>query len=283
MATSSNKPLFPLVLWDLLDHIETNAQDVAHILSWQPDGTCFRVHNQSLFETIIQKRIFIRHSNYGSFRRQLNLWGFERIKDTHCANFGAYAHPKFQKGQRELCCTMIRPRKKNAKTASPCGRERKNKHILCSKDEATKIRTNSCNDSITLQATPLSHTTQVLSTTKEPTVGSGLEVDNSIPAAGGAYSWLSNSSAKDEDILLFHPPEVLLGLHEDEPVLSGGASGASFDPLLWWSRNQPSNNNADHDDKTMLSIEPIEDFNNHASSTMISRDDASLVAYLLLE
>lgn len=104
------KAPFPVNLWNMLHHIENFEPQLARVISWQPDGLCFRVHDKKRFEESAQARFFGSQVNYTSFRRQLNLWGFKRIND-RSINHGAYFHPKFQRHGKYLCRTMVRPQK----------------------------------------------------------------------------------------------------------------------------------------------------------------------------
>ncbi|GFH55107.1 hypothetical protein CTEN210_11583 [Chaetoceros tenuissimus] len=107
------KAPFPVNLWNMLHHIENFEPQLARVISWQPDGLCFRVHDKKRFEESAQARFFGSQVNYTSFRRQLNLWGFKRIND-RSINHGAYFHPKFQRHGKYLCRTMVRPQKSKA-------------------------------------------------------------------------------------------------------------------------------------------------------------------------
>ncbi|GFH56905.1 hypothetical protein CTEN210_13381 [Chaetoceros tenuissimus] len=109
---------FPQRLFDLLekaDDVREEPENLSSIISWSPNGKYFRVHNRKDFEDLIQKNHF-NQSKYASFRRQLNLWGFERIpdqeKDDHSERSlvygGCYLHPLFQRHDRSLCCSMSR-------------------------------------------------------------------------------------------------------------------------------------------------------------------------------
>ncbi|GFH54133.1 hypothetical protein CTEN210_10609 [Chaetoceros tenuissimus] len=103
------KKPFPVKLWELLDHIDNHEPEIAHIISWQSDGRCFRVHDKKMFETKVQSNYFDQ-SNYTSFRRQLNLWGFKRVSQRG-VNCGAYFHPLCRRGEPYLCRMMRRPEK----------------------------------------------------------------------------------------------------------------------------------------------------------------------------
>lgn len=103
------KKPFPVKLWELLDHIDNHEPEIAHIISWQSDGRSFRVHDKKLFETKVQSNYFDQ-SNYTSFRRQLNLWGFKRVSQRG-VNCGAYFHPLCRRGEPYVCRLMRRPEK----------------------------------------------------------------------------------------------------------------------------------------------------------------------------
>ena len=116
------KAPFPVKLMDLLNIVDDHPFDydntsLRSIISWQPDGKCFRVHDKVLFERHVQQRYF-EQTNYTSFRRQLNLWGFKRIAGPKTGpNFGAYYHPQFTRDDKYSCRLMRRPsaRIKNSK------------------------------------------------------------------------------------------------------------------------------------------------------------------------
>ena len=108
------KAPFPVKLMDLLNIVDDHPFDydgtsLRSIISWQPDGKCFRVHDKVLFERHVQHRYF-EQTNYTSFRRQLNLWGFKRIAGPKTGpNFGAYYHPQFLRDDKYSCRLMRRP------------------------------------------------------------------------------------------------------------------------------------------------------------------------------
>jgi len=63
----------------LLQYIDLHGSDLAHIVSWQPHGRCFRVHDPKGFEKLVLPRFFEKMTRYASFLRQLKLWGFRRL------------------------------------------------------------------------------------------------------------------------------------------------------------------------------------------------------------
>ena len=136
------KAPFPVKLMDLLNIVDDHPFDydgtsLRSIISWQPDGKCFRVHDKVLFERHVQHRYF-EQTNYTSYRRQLNLWGFKRIAGPKTGpNFGAYYHPQFTRDDKYSCRLMRRPpasiknskkkTKKSTTTAASVSRNNKKK------------------------------------------------------------------------------------------------------------------------------------------------------------
>jgi hypothetical protein len=88
---------FPQRLHELLDQIE--ADGFAHIISWQPHGRCFVVHEPKVFVDSVMPTYF-NQSKFASFQRQLNLYGFIRL--TKGADKGGYYHELFLRGKVSL-------------------------------------------------------------------------------------------------------------------------------------------------------------------------------------
>jgi hypothetical protein len=74
------------------------------IVSWQPHGRAFKVHNETEFVDKIMPRYF--KAKIGSFRRWLRAWGFCRM--TEGRDRGAWYHRYFVRGVTELCKNMTR-------------------------------------------------------------------------------------------------------------------------------------------------------------------------------
>jgi hypothetical protein len=94
---------FPGKLYRLMAHAEM-VRDT-HIVSFTSDGRSFKIHDPDAFMKDVSPNYF-HQSQYLSFVRQLNLYGFERI--LLGPNFGAYAHPSFLRGRPELLCNIKR-------------------------------------------------------------------------------------------------------------------------------------------------------------------------------
>mmetsp|Transcript_31318 Transcript_31318/g.38270 ORF Transcript_31318/g.38270 Transcript_31318/m.38270 type:complete len:199 (+) Transcript_31318:90-686(+) len=79
---------FPEKLYAMLTHLEENGLE--SIASWNLDGQAFTINNvQSFMKQIIP--IYFNQTRFRSFDRQLNKYGFTRIKSqknhTYCHNF----------------------------------------------------------------------------------------------------------------------------------------------------------------------------------------------------
>lgn len=72
-------------------------------------GTPFRVHEPGIFEKVIMPRFF-RQTKFKSFRRQINLWSFERIRSG--PNKGGYQCDYFVRSNPSLCARMRRSKAK---------------------------------------------------------------------------------------------------------------------------------------------------------------------------
>lgn len=94
---------FPIQLHAMLENIER--EGYGHVISWQPHGRCFVIHNKKEFISHVMP-VFMRQSKFPSFRRQLNLYGFQRI--TAGPDRGGYYHELFLRGKPFLAHHMQR-------------------------------------------------------------------------------------------------------------------------------------------------------------------------------
>lgn len=81
-----------------------------NIASWSHDGQSFVVKNTETFATKVLP-LYFKHSNFSSFARQLNFYGFRKLRtdpiltsdvDPQTANHVRFYHEKFQKDKPEL-------------------------------------------------------------------------------------------------------------------------------------------------------------------------------------
>jgi hypothetical protein len=94
---------FPEKLHRMLCEVEMNGQ--GNIVSFFLHGRAFSVNNRERFVTeILPKYLGLNH--FSSFQRQLNLYGFVRIRSG--PDKGGYYHELFLKGRPLLCSYMRR-------------------------------------------------------------------------------------------------------------------------------------------------------------------------------
>lgn len=95
---------------------ELERDGLNHVVSWQPHGRCFLVHNQEQFVKEFLP-LWFRQSRYASFQRQLNLYGFKRISAGR--DKGAYYHEKFLRSKRFLANQIERLKIKGTGARKP--------------------------------------------------------------------------------------------------------------------------------------------------------------------
>lgn len=94
---------FPPKLHEMLEQVQE--EGLEHIVSWQPHGRCFLVHDPKGFVDIVLPKYF-KQSKLASFQRQLNLYGFQRL--TKGNDKGGYYHEYFLRGRTDLCSKIHR-------------------------------------------------------------------------------------------------------------------------------------------------------------------------------
>jgi len=100
---------FPFKLHLMLESAEKD--NYRHVVSWVKDGKAFKVHNNKEFVAKVLP-IYFDQSKYESFRRQLNLYGFQRV--ARGADRGVISHPSFIEGARYLCKEIKRKQQTKA-------------------------------------------------------------------------------------------------------------------------------------------------------------------------
>ncbi|CAB9526848.1 stress transcription factor A [Seminavis robusta] len=98
---------FPERLYKMLRDAEPDKFE--NVVSWQPHGRCFIVHDPKAFVEEIMPKYF-RQSKLTSFQRQVNLYGFRRL--TAGTDRGGYYHQLFLRGRPDLHRRMVRMRVK---------------------------------------------------------------------------------------------------------------------------------------------------------------------------
>jgi hypothetical protein len=91
-AEKQNLP-FPLKLYDAIEISDPT------ILRWINNDTAFKIFDLARFESEVIPKYFSSFKMQ-SFQRQINLYGFRRLKN-NADDFGGYAHPLFIRGHRD--------------------------------------------------------------------------------------------------------------------------------------------------------------------------------------
>ncbi|KAG7363726.1 HSF-type DNA-binding protein [Nitzschia inconspicua] len=98
--TNSQQMRFP---WKL--HMLLERTDAASVISWMPDGKSFLIHDKDRFSQELLPEFF-GTTNFKTFQRNLNLWGFTRISKG--PNKDQTSHPLFLRGFPGLSRNMKR-------------------------------------------------------------------------------------------------------------------------------------------------------------------------------
>ena len=107
---------FPQRLYHILTEVEKLGK--TDIISFNEKGDCFRIHRPKAFMAEIAPRYF-RHKKIASLKRQLNMYGFEKVAAG--PDKGSFFHKYFQKGKPELLYQIQRDTKAKAGLKRPPG------------------------------------------------------------------------------------------------------------------------------------------------------------------
>ncbi|KAK9323884.1 hypothetical protein V1517DRAFT_319167 [Lipomyces orientalis] len=91
-----------------------DAKNSTHI-SWMPDGLSFQVVGREQFEKTVLPKYF-KHSNFSSFVRQLNMYGWHKVQDVTAGAMQSgeetwqFKSPNFIRGREDLLDNIVRNR-----------------------------------------------------------------------------------------------------------------------------------------------------------------------------
>jgi heat shock transcription factor len=77
LQRNSKNPKVPTFIHKLLDILKDESN--TEMVSWDAEGRSFSIHNLRHFENLVLPKYF-RHSRFSSFVRQLNMYGFHKVK-----------------------------------------------------------------------------------------------------------------------------------------------------------------------------------------------------------
>jgi len=104
------RELFPFLLYRLLIDAESNS--FTKIVSFLPHGRAFAVHSRFMFEEMVMPMYF-SNKQFSSFRRQLNLYDFVRMKKAKQSD--TYYHLSFVRGSPDMLSNIRLTRTKGSK------------------------------------------------------------------------------------------------------------------------------------------------------------------------
>jgi hypothetical protein len=130
---------FPWTLHTILEDAELHGFET--IVAWLPGhADQFKVHNPDKFAQEVAP-LYFKFTQYKSFQRQLNIYGFERIK--RGPNTGSYRHPLLMRGNPTICeCmtrTKIKGKMQGLKTAPPASSLRLRNKCSLQKESPRRI------------------------------------------------------------------------------------------------------------------------------------------------
>ncbi|KAE8260418.1 hypothetical protein A4X13_0g359 [Tilletia indica] len=116
---AKQQPSFVNKLYSMLED-----DRIANMISWAPSGTVFSVANPSVFSKVVLPQWF-KHSNWQSFVRQLNMYGFNKVNQTFQGDpideiqVWEFRHPRFRRGEVHLLNEIKRKNSRQKRAMSP--------------------------------------------------------------------------------------------------------------------------------------------------------------------
>ncbi|PWZ02142.1 hypothetical protein BCV70DRAFT_156964 [Testicularia cyperi] len=115
------QPSFVSKLYSMLED-----PSISDLITWGPSGTVFSVANPAEFSRLVLPNWF-KHSNWQSFVRQLNMYGFHKVNHSYQGNptdevqVWEFRHPSFRRGEIALLNDIKRKSSRQKRGGSPRG------------------------------------------------------------------------------------------------------------------------------------------------------------------
>lgn len=115
------QPSFVSKLYSMLED-----PSISDLISWGSSGTVFSVANPAEFSRLVLPNWF-KHSNWQSFVRQLNMYGFHKVNHSYQGNptdevqVWEFRHPSFRRGEIALLNDIKRKSSRQKRGGSPRG------------------------------------------------------------------------------------------------------------------------------------------------------------------
>lgn len=115
------QPSFVSKLYSMLED-----PSISDLISWGSSGTVFSVANPAEFSRLVLPNWF-KHSNWQSFVRQLNMYGFHKVNHSYQGNptdevqVWEFRHPSFRRGEVALLNDIKRKSSRQKRGGSPRG------------------------------------------------------------------------------------------------------------------------------------------------------------------
>jgi len=128
---------FPRKLYKMLQSESDNSSP--DIISWSESGKAFRISDISIFSSLVLPMYF-RTSKFSSFQRNLNLYGFHKIR--RGPDTDMYAHPAFLRGRPELLSQLKKSTHSSADKTRPTPKQREFTNTISISDNNKHTNTN---------------------------------------------------------------------------------------------------------------------------------------------
>lgn len=106
---------FPRRLYKMLQCESSQSDSQDKLIEWSHSGKAFRISDVSRFSNEILSKYF-RTSKFSSFQRNLNLYGFSKVR--HGVDTDMYAHPSFLRGRSDLLSQLKKCKNSSSSSSS---------------------------------------------------------------------------------------------------------------------------------------------------------------------